>query len=143
MVEEGAVDDVDEIFGLHIWSPMRAGELGVDSGAVMANSDTWEIRVIGKGGHGGSPDTSVDPIVAGATLVTSLQSIVGRNVSPYENGVISVCQFTAGTTCNVIPDCAILRGTVRSYKEEVKVLMKKRIREICVGLESMFGVKIG
>ena len=84
----------------------------------MAASSVFTLTVQGKGGHGAAPHESIDPILAAAHIVTALQSIVSRNVDPQESVVVTVGQMTAGTTFNVIPDHAILKGTVRSYNNE-------------------------
>ena len=104
----------DLAVGAHCWPDLPGGTVGLRKGGFMASSDTFRIQVIGRGGHGAHPHKSIDPIVAASYLVTQLQTIVSRTVAPLDSAVVTVGKFTAGTAANVIPDQAVLEGTVRT-----------------------------
>ncbi len=135
MVEQGVMDGVDCIIGLHLWAPMPAGRIGIVSGPAMASPDTFECTITGDGGHAAIPHDTVDPIVVGAQVVTALQHVVSRNVDPLDPVVVSVTRFHAGTTFNVIPSTASLSGTIRTFdpqlRERVPALMERIIKGIC------------
>jgi amidohydrolase len=116
------------------------GRLELIYGTAHAAADTLKIQITGKGGHGASPHLCIDPIVAGAHLVTQLQMFVSRNLAPLERAVLSICEFHAGTAENIIPQEAKLCGTLRTLSPEVKSLAMRRIDEMVRGLESAFGV---
>ena len=120
IIKEGGLDGVSNIFGIHIISMIPVGMVAVEPGARMASSDWFEIKVTGKGGHGGMPQECIDPIVAGSAIVMNLQSVVSREASPIDPLVISVAQFHSGTTFNVLANSARLEGTVRCFNEELR-----------------------
>ena len=122
MIDAGVLENpkVDRILALHMNTDLSAGQVGLYKGVSHAHTDSFQLIIQGKGIHGAYPHNGIDPIVAGAHFVTALQSIVGRNVDPLDAAVISVGQFTAGTAPNIIPDQALLRGTVRTFKLEVR-----------------------
>ena len=120
MVEEGALDDVDTVVGLHITSTHPANEVYVRAGPFMAAADTFEGEVIGRGGHGAYQHEALDPIWLAAQVVTAIHGIVSRRMKPTEHGVISVCSMHAGTTTNVIPESVQLLGTTRSFDPKVR-----------------------
>jgi len=130
MMEEGALEGVEAIFGLHLWQPLPTGTVGLVKGAMMANSDEFTIIVRGKGGHGSMPHQTADPILAAAQIVVNVQSIVSRNVDPLKPCVVSFGTIDGGTAFNIIPDEVRLRGTVRSFEVEVQELAERRLREI-------------
>jgi len=144
MIKEGVLDNpkVHQIYGLHVWSPLEAGIIGAKVGPMMASSDSWKMKIIGKGGHGGIPNDTIDPIVVGSNLILALQSIVSRNVSPFDQVVVSTCSFNAGTAYNVIPESAELLGTVRTFDDKVREHVIQRMTDIVAGTEKTFGVKI-
>src|SRR5690606_5971103 len=111
MIEAGVLEDphVDAVFGLHVAQEAPVGQIIVGSGPIMAAADRFNIVIKGKGGHGAMPQTTVDPIVVGAQIVTALQTLVSRELDPIATGVVSVCAFHAGNAFNVIPDTAELR----------------------------------
>jgi hippurate hydrolase len=121
-------------FALHGWPGLPEGRLGAVPGTAMAAADGFTIVVHGRGGHGGKPHLAIDPILTAAQLVTSLQTIVARNVDPLEPAVISVCTFQAGTATNVIPSEARLEGTVRYFDPDLKHLLRTRIEEVVRGV---------
>jgi amidohydrolase len=101
----------------------------------------FDITITGKGAHGARPESGIDPVVVGGHIITALQSIVARNVSPHDTAVISVTQMHAGDAYNVIPESAVLRGTIRAFKMEVMELMKARIEAISRGIAEGLGAR--
>ncbi len=126
MIAQGVMDGVEHIIGLHLWSMMPFGRIGLIAGPAMAAPDTFQCHILGKGGHAAAPHETVDPIAVGAQVVTALQHIVSRAVDPLDNVVLSVTQFVAGTTFNVIPSSAYIAGTVRTFDEA----LRKRVPEL-------------
>jgi len=136
MIDDGALEHphVERTFALHLYSGLDVGKIGVRDGAFFASADEFELTIRGQGGHGAMPQLAVDPIAAGAYLVTLLQTIVSREVAPKDPAVVTVGQFSAGTTFNVIPDQATMKGTVRAFDAEVRASMPQRIERILAGL---------
>jgi amidohydrolase len=141
MLETGLFDSepVSAIFAGHMNPELPMGRLELIYGTAHAAADTLKIQITGKGGHGASPHLCIDPIVAGAHLVTQLQMFVSRNLAPLESAVLSICEFHAGTAENIIPQEAKLCGTLRTLSPEVKSLALERIGEMVRGLEPAFG----
>jgi amidohydrolase len=142
MIEDGAIDNVDEIYGLHVWNYQKSGTVGVQSGAVMAAADIFTITIRGIGGHGATPQGTVDCVVVSSHLIQALQTIVSRNTNPLENTVVTVGQINGGYNFNIIADKIVLKGTTRAYTEDNRDLIKRRMKEIIQGTEKMFGAKI-
>lgn len=142
IVEAGVLEGVKAIVGLHNKPDLAVGTIGIKSGPLMASVDKFEIDVIGVGGHAGVPSNVIDPIVVGSQIVTSLQSIISRNLSQFSESVISVTRFQAGNTWNVIPHKAELEGTVRTFnnkdRDAIPVLMKR----VCEGIAAAHGAKV-
>jgi amidohydrolase len=143
MVEEGALfgvpggadGGVDGIIGLHVNSSLDTGTLGYHVGPVMAAGDFFDIRITGKGGHGGMPHLAVDPIVIAANVISAIQTLVSRETDPIESAVVSICRMEAGGKAyNIIPDTATFGGTIRSLKPELRDYLPKRIKEILDGI---------
>ncbi len=141
MIEEGALQGVDAVFGLHFWQPLPTGKVGIVKGAMMACPDKFSITVIGKGGHGSMPQATVDPILVTSHLVANLQSIVSRNVDPLKSAVVSLGTIQGGTIYNIIPCEVSLTGTARTFDPELREFMEKRIKEIADGTCQTFGAK--
>ncbi len=139
MVEDGAMDGVDAIFGVHLWSTAPVGDVLVAAGPVMASVDDFIIDIQGKGGHGAIPQQTIDSIVIGSQIVTTLQTIASRNVNPLESVVVTVGTFHAGDNFNVIADTCRLTGTVRSFMPEVRDLAEQRLKEIATGTAALMG----
>jgi amidohydrolase len=129
----------DFCLGLHIWNDKPVGWIGVNPGAMMAAADTFQIKVIGKGGHGGVPNLAIDPIVAAAQIVISAQTIVSRNVSPLDQAVISFGSINGGSAFNIIPDTVLLTGTIRTFDSLTRQLVFNRLREISSSIGSAMG----
>jgi len=141
MVEDGVLDvtEIGQVYGLHLWSPFEAGTVGLRAGAAMAAQDEFTIRIRGRGGHGAQPHENQDPIVAAAAVITALQTVVARNVNPNESAVITVGGMHAGSAGNITPDHAELEGTLRSFSEEVRLLLRRRVEEIVEGISAAHG----
>ena len=142
MINEGVLDDVDEIYGIHLWNYQNVGEIGVKDGPIMAAADIFEIDIIGKGGHGATPHGTVDAIVVASHIINSIQTIVSRNTNPLESTVVTIGMINGGYNFNIIADKVTLKGTTRSYTDENRSLIKNRMTEIIYGAEKMFGAKI-
>ena len=132
MVEEGVLDVVETgaVYALHLWSQWDAGTVYLRPGPIMAAVDEFTARIVGRGGHAAMPHDNIDPVLAGAQAVVTLQSIVSRNVDPMEPAVVTVGAFNAGSATNVIPDFAELKGTMRSFTDDVRQLLRRRVPEL-------------
>jgi amidohydrolase len=144
MVEEGLFErfPMQAVFGLHNMPGIEAGHIAVKPGPMMASYDIFEISITGRGGHAAMPHRAIDPIVVGTELVQKLQTIVSRNVDPLEPAVVSLTQFHAGSTWNVIPNEAVLRGTVRAFDAAVQDQVEARIRALCAGSAASHDARI-
>jgi len=145
MIEEGLFErfPMDEVYGMHNWPGLGAGQFAVHAGPVMACADQFDIVVRGHGAHAAMPQQGRDPLLAGAALAQALQGIVSRNLDPLDAAVLSLTRFHAGDAYNVIPDEARLGGTVRAFKAEVQDLVEAAMERSCAGIGSAFGVQVG
>ncbi len=140
MIEEGLLDrfPAEQVFGLHNWPALPAGEMAVHAGPVMAAADLFVITVEGRGGHAAMPHQTRDPIIGGAQLVSALQTLVSRTVDPTDPAVLSVTAFNGGSAHNVIPSRVELKGTVRTFspaaQDAIEAGMKRLTAQICAGL---------
>ena len=139
LVEAGAVDGVDLVAGIHLFSQEPVGTISVPAGPRAAASDTFALEIRGKGGHAAAPHRSLDPVVVAAEVVTSLQLIVSRTVDPIESAVVSVTRFHTGTADNIIPEVVELGGTVRTYDPEVRASVRESIDRIARGVTDAHG----
>ncbi|MFO0917874.1 MAG: M20 aminoacylase family protein [Planctomycetaceae bacterium] len=141
MVDEGLFRKfpVDAVFGMHNWPGMAVGEFAVRTGPMMAAFDIFEITVTGQGAHAAMPHLGIDPIVVASEVVSALQTLVSRNANPLDELVVSVTQFHAGDTWNVIPPTAVLRGTVRTFRKEVQDMAEAGMRRIVQHVCAAFG----
>lgn len=143
MVQEGLFErfPADEIYALHNWPGLAPGKIAVRPGPVLAATDEVRIQVRGTGGHAAMPHLAVDPVVAAAHIITALQTIASRNVSPLDAIVVSLCSMETSQlgTFNVIPDEVKLVGTVRTFRAETQTLAERRIREIAAGVAASLG----
>ena len=144
MVDEGVLEDPrpDVCLALHLWNEKPVGWLGITPGPAMSASETFQVRVTGKGGHGAAPHYSVDPVLAAAQIVSALQSIVSRNVPPLESAVVTVTSIHGGEAFNVIPPEVELKGTIRTFDSSVRDLVFQRFREIVTGVAQSMGCKV-
>jgi len=143
MIEAGALErpKVDYVFGLHVFSNFPSRTFALRPGPLMAASGTFRIRVMGRGGHGSAPHQTIDPIFVAAQLITALQGIRSRMVDPVEPSVVSVCSVHSGTRNNVIPDDAVLEGTMRTVDEATKRRVASLIRRISSSVCRTFGAR--
>ncbi len=130
MVDSGMLDDVKAFFGLHVWSALESGVVGVKEGPMLASADAFTIRVRGRGGHAAQPEETVDPIPPAADIVSALHRVISRVVPPLEPAVVSVTLLKAGTTFNVIPKEAVIAGTIRTFNEGVRNSIIKAVESI-------------
>lgn len=139
MVEEGGLDGVDAVFGLHLWQPLATGSIGLVKGPMMAQADNFSIIVRGKGGHGSAPHLTVDPILVASQIVVNAQSVVSRSIDPLKPAVVSFGMVRGGTAYNIIPSEVSLIGTVRSFESSIQSLAERRLREIAEETCQAFG----
>jgi hippurate hydrolase len=132
----------DEIYGMHNTPNGRPGTVGICKGPAMAGASFFDITIQGKGSHAAMPHQSRDPLVIASDLVGSIQTILSRNVAPLETCVLSVTQIHSGSAYNIVPDTATLAGTIRYFKQEVFDLADRRMRELCSGFATAYGVEI-
>ncbi len=132
---------VDAVFGLHNWPGVTAGQFGFVEGPAMASVDQALIRIIGKGGHGASPHETVDPVLASASFITALQSIVARNIDPLEMAVLTVGSIHGGSASNVIPDNVELKLTARAYLPSVRDQLEGRVPALARAQAQSFGAE--
>ncbi len=126
--------------GLHCNSTLKTGKIGICEGYIMANTEMVDIKIKGIGAHGASPHQSIDPIVVASLIVMEIQTIVSRNIKPIDDAVVTVGAMKGGTKHNIIPDEVTLQLTVRTYKEEVRQMIHKRLREISRGIAIAAGL---
>ncbi len=145
MIEAGCLDNVDAIFGTHLWATIPAGQIGYRSGHLMAATDSFTIEIKGSGGHGGSPHDTVDSIMVGSSLVTNIQQIVSRRIDPLKSAVVSIGTFHAGHANNIIADTATITGTVRTFDQKVQDLIIEQLERIvdstCRGAGAVYDFK--
>jgi hippurate hydrolase len=144
MVEEGLFErfPMEMVFGLHNWPGLPSGSFSVTEGPVMAGTDRFELVITGRGGHAAMPHQAVDTVVAGSALVQALQTLVSRNTDPQEAAVVSVTRFHAGHADNVLPETAVLGGTVRTLTPVLQDALEEGLRRICAGIEATYHVRI-
>ncbi|MDH4987869.1 M20 family metallopeptidase [Aminobacter anthyllidis] len=144
MVKDGMMErfGIQKVFGMHNMPSLPVGQFAIRPGAIMAATAEFTITVKGKGGHAAMPHRAIDPIVAGSQLVTALQAIASRSTDPAEAIVVSVTKFNAGTAYNIIPEQAVIAGTVRTLKKEIAKLAEERMGAICRGVAEATGTAI-
>jgi hippurate hydrolase len=144
MVQEGLFEKfaVEAVYGMHNWPGMPVGQFGVMKGPMMASFDIFELIVTGVGTHAAMPQRGIDPIVVAAEIVGALQTLTSRAISPLDAAVVSVTQFHAGDTWNVIPEEVVLRGTTRTFKAEVQDKVEAGIRRLAEGIAAAHGCTV-
>ncbi len=133
IVEENHLKDVDTIFGIHVWNPLPSGVIGIRKGPVFASSDRFEIKIIGKGGHAAAPQQTVDPTSVLVDIYNALQKLIPREVDPFEQTVLSLPVLMASDAHNIIPNQAIIQGTLRTMNSAVRKYLIQRIEQIVEG----------
>jgi len=143
MVKEGLMErfGIEEVYGMHNMPGIPPGHFAIRPGPLLAAADRIVIEIEGLGSHAAKPHLGVDPVVVGAQIVSQVQTIVSRNVDPVKSGLISICQFHAGSADNVIPQTATLRGTARSLLPEVRDTLEHRLRDIVEGTAKTYGAR--
>jgi amidohydrolase len=141
MIQDGLMDrfHIEEVYGMHNYPGLPVGQFALRPGPLMAAADRIIIEIEGRGGHAARPHASIDSVLVGAQIINQIQSIVARNVDPLSSAVISICVFQAGSTDNVIPQTALLRGTARSLTPEVRDLLERRLHEVVIGTAQLYG----
>ena len=141
MMRDGLLNapKVDAALALHLWNEQPIGWIGIGGGPMMAGAELFSVKLIGKGGHGAVPHATIDPIVAAAQIITALQTIVSRNVSPLDTAVVSVTNLHSGTAFNVIPQEATLEGTIRTFDKGVRQKVLERFEHIVSGTAEAMG----
>lgn len=141
MIDDGLLDDPrpDFALALHVWSDLPVGQVAIKAGPVMASADQFEAKITGKGGHGAIPQQTIDPIVVASQCVLALQTTVSRSIDPLQPAVVTVGKVWAGSAFNIIPNEALLEGTVRAFDQTVRATLERRCREIIEELPRAFG----
>ncbi|MDT0126489.1 amidohydrolase [Paenibacillus sp. RRE4] len=139
VIQSRALADVQAIFGLHNKPDLRVGTVGIREGALMAAADGFVVKVQGVGTHAAVPEAGIDPIVVASHIVIALQAIVSRNVGAQESAVLSVTKMNSGTAWNVIPEEAVLDGTVRTFDEKVRAHIRERFNQVVAGVAAAYG----
>jgi hippurate hydrolase len=141
MVQDGLMDRfrIEEVYGMHNYPGLPVGEFALRTGPLMAAADRLTIEIVGRGGHAARPHIAIDTVLVGAQIINQIQSIVSRNVDPLHAAVVSITVFQAGSTDNVIPQTALLRGTARSLTPEVRDLLERRLHEVVTGTAKLHG----
>lgn len=144
MMDDGLFErcPMQAVYGMHNWPGAPVGTFGVTPGPMMASSNEFEVIVRGKGAHAAQPHKGIDPIMVAVQIAQSWQTIVSRNKSPIDAGVLSITQIHAGSATNVIPDDATLIGTVRTFTIEVLDLLEQRMREVATHTAAAFGAGV-
>jgi amidohydrolase len=138
---DGVMDGIDRVIGIHLWNELPVGIIGVKAGPLMAAVDRFKITVTGRGGHGAAPHRSADPIVAAAHVVTALQTIVSREVSPLASAIVTVGTLHGGSAFNVIPEDVVLTGTLRTFDAALRRSMLERLQRIASGVAGGLGCR--
>jgi hippurate hydrolase len=144
MLDDGLMErfGIQQVFGMHNMPHLPVGAFAIRKGTLLASADRFTINIEGRGGHAAQPHAGLDPIVAGAQIVSALQSIAARNVDPLDSCVVSVTRFDAGTTFNVIPQTAQLLGTTRALLSDTRDLIERRVIAIAKGVGAALGVQV-
>lgn len=139
MIAAGVMDyGFEAVFGLHTNTEIEAGNVAFLPGPSQASADMFTVEISGRGGHGAFPHTTIDPVMIAAQLITQLQSVVSRNLDPMKTGVLSVCQVSAGTSPNIVPETAAFSGTIRALESEGRALIIERLGAICAAAEAAY-----
>lgn len=141
MIAAGALEGVDTIFGMHVWSDIPAGKISVEAGPRMASADFFTLDVQGQSCHGSLPQQGVDAVVVGAAIVNSLQTVVSRSVNPLDPAVVSVCEFHAGSCHNAIAGSAFMSGTTRAFSVENRLRFPTLMERVIQNTAQAYGAK--
>jgi len=139
MVEEGVVNGVDALFGIHVAPGLPVGQMATRSGPLLAAADRFAVEIIGSGGHGAAPHQTNDPILLASYVITAIHHIMSRRINPLEPGVITIGRIHGGTADNIIPGSVTLSGTIRSMTEPVRTQLHEELRRACAIVEGLGG----
>lgn len=139
MIKEGALENVDAVFGMHVWPDLPLGKIGIKKGHLMAASDHFTVTIKGKPSHAAKPNEGIDSVVAGAQFVSAVQTIVSRNSDPMKSLVITIGKIIGGSRYNIVAGECILEGTCRTFAPEIRDLAEKRLKEILNGICTLSG----
>ena len=142
MLDEGALEGVKRVFGVHNWPSVPVGKVAVKAGPVLAASALFEMKVVGKGGHGSQPQDARDPVLAAAHVVAQAQSLVSRECHPLHPSVVSFCTIHGGTAVNIIPDSVSLSGTIRTLDDAEADRLGRRLREMASAVASAASLSV-
>lgn len=141
MIEDGALEGVDGCFGMHLMTGVKAGEVLIPDGYVLSAADQFRIDVEGLGGHASQPHTAIDAVVTAAAIVTALQTVVSRETDPQEAGVVTIGRMEAGTLFNAIAANAVLEGTVRTYRDDVRQHIEDAVKRVSENTAAAYRAK--
>ncbi len=141
MIEQGVLENpkVDGMIGGHVWPDVPAGKIEIVKGPVMASTGQFHLEIHGKGGHAARPHENIDPIMVGQEIIQRLYSLTSRQIDPLENLVISICSFQAGETYNVMPEKAVLKGTIRTLNNELRLALPEKIEKVVKSIAEYYG----
>ncbi|KQO66718.1 M20 aminoacylase family protein [Methylobacterium sp. Leaf89] len=141
MVRDGLMErfGVETVYGMHNIPGQALGTFAIRPGPIMASTDRFTITITGRGGHAAQPHNAIDSVLVASHVITALQSVVSRTVDPLESAVVSVCALEAGEAFNVLPQCVVLRGTMRALSKPMRTLIQDRITEIVTHVPRGFG----
>lgn len=142
MVEAGVLDDVDAVFGIHVMSEMDSGKVYYRSGNTQTGRAKFVLKINGQGGHGSSPHTANDAIVAASSFVMNVQTVVSRRINPFDTAVVTIGSFDGKGQFNVIKDAVTLEGDVRTMSDKARETVEKEVRQLAEGLEATYGVTV-
>lgn len=139
MIADGAMNGVDSVFGIHLWSSIETGKVSIESGPRMASADWFKINVNGKGGHGSAPHQCVDALVVASSIVMNLQTIVSREIDPLEPVVLTIGMLNSGSRFNVIAENAYMEGTTRCFNNKIRKELPARMEKIISNIAQSYG----
>ncbi|MGE8018485.1 M20 metallopeptidase family protein [Peribacillus frigoritolerans] len=139
LIRQGVLNEVDMIFGIHLWQPLQKGKIGIRSGAMMASVDDFRITIEGMGGHGASPHETVDSVYISSHIIGALQSIISRRIDPLNPAVISVGKMEAGTSYNIIPTKVSMYGAIRTLSNDTRHYICSEMKKVIEGICNSFG----
>ena len=134
MIDQGVLDGIDRVVGLHVWSQLPVGQICVPPGPLMASADWFSLTIRGKGGHGAMPDQTVDAVVIAAQIVTALQTLVSRETPPRAPAVLTLGSIHGGTAFNIVAGEVVIDGTLRTFDAALRVELLRRISELAAGI---------
>jgi len=142
LIDEGVLEGVDAVYGVHLWSPLDLGKISTKSEYFMSAVDDFQFVITGKGGHGGMPQDTVDSILVGSAIVQNLQTIVSRNVNPIKPAVVTIGTFQAGHANNVIAERAVIKGTIRTFDEETRQMIINKVQSVSHSIAEAYGAEL-